>query len=338
MWTEEYRPRTLEDVIGQDHIIRPLRAMVADVHAGNGADMPHLLFAGPAGTGKTSAAVALMRSLFGDAWDANWLEMNASDERSIAVIRSKVKDFAKRGVIGSYEVDGETRPIPFNVVFLDEADNLTPDAQAALRRTMERHTQTRFILSCNYPHRIIDPVKDRCAFAMTRFRPIDAETMCWALAELVQPLAPRIRVGDDTIFRVVEASRGSMRRALNLLWTLTRIPGEVTVEDVDDYLVTLDPNRTKRLLAKVVKAKKSERGEALRLYREVDAEVDDLAARGLSGAEMLDGIYRLVADDPSMPIGLQQAILSGVGEALSWVSVAQDDTLAVKAFLRGLTA
>ena len=117
MWIEQHRPQTLDDVVGQTHITSRLKAMVEGIHQGE--DIPHLLFAGMQGVGKTSTAIALMKTAFGDAWSSNWLEMNASDERSISVIRSKVKEFASRGVIGTYEVGGKTRPIPFNVVFLD---------------------------------------------------------------------------------------------------------------------------------------------------------------------------------------------------------------------------
>ena len=125
-----------------------------------------------------------------------------------------------------------------------------------------------------------------------------------------------------------------MRKALNLLWTLTRIKGPVHVDDVKDLITTMDPDRTKSLLAKVAKAKKAPRGDSLRLFREVDKEVDAMAKRGMTGVEILNAFYDLVAYDESMPLGLQQAVLSGLGDGLYWASVAQDDVLAVKAFLR----
>jgi replication factor C small subunit len=329
MWIEQYRPESLDDVIGQPHIVERLKVMVDGIH--NGDDIPHMLFAGMQGTGKTSTAIAFMKTAFGDAWSQNWLEMNASDERSISVIRSKVREFASRGVIGTYEHEGESKPIPFNVVFLDECDNLTPEAQAALRRMMERYPQTRFILSANYPQKLIDPIKDRCAFASTRFRPISPEAMRPALLALSTSLT------DDAMDLLIRTSRGSMRKALNLLWTLTRVAGEVDVEDVEDYVTTLEPTRVKSLLAKVAKAKGADRATGLRLYREVDKEVDALSARGMSGVEILDAFYDLVTTDESMPLPLQHRILAGIGQALHWASVAQDDVLAVKAFLRTLT-
>ena len=329
MWTEQHRPQNLFEVVGQHHIVKVLLAMVQRLHEDGDTSVPHLLFAGPAGTGKTSTAIAFMKHAFGDSWKSNWLELNASDERSIGVIRTKVKEFASRGVIGTYTTpDGETRPMPFNVVFLDEADNLTPDAQSALRRTMERYKQTRFILSANYPQKLIDPIKDRCAFSDTRFRPVSNEDMRIALTALSDALSP------DAMHLLCKTSRGSMRKGLNLLWTLTRIKGPVHVDDVKELITTMDPNRTKSLLAKVAKAKKAPRGESLRLFREVDKEVDAMAKRGMTGVEILNAFYDLVAYDDSMPIGLQQAVLSGLGDGLYWASVAQDDVLAVKAFLR----
>ena len=329
MWIEKYRPQSLDEVIGQSHITDRLSFMVAELHkTGDGSSIPHMLFAGPAGTGKTSTAVSFMKSAFGDAWSSNWLELNASDERSISVIRTKVKDFSSRGVIGTYEVGGVKRQMPFNVVFLDECDNLTPEAQAALRRTMERYSQTRFILSANYPQKLIDPLKDRCAFSDTRFRPIAPEHMIPALTNLSDSLTPA------AMDLLVQTSRGSMRKAINLLWTLTRVAGEVDVADVEEFVVTLQPNKVKALLHKIAKA--SQGDEGFRLHREVDKEVESLAGRGMSGVEILDAIYDLVVSDESMPITLQQNILAGIGEALSWASVAQNDILAVKAFLRNV--
>ena len=133
IWTERCRPQKLDDIIGQPEITSRLKAYVK---SGN---LPHLLFAGPAGTGKTTSALALARELYGDVWKQNFHELNASDERGITVVRTKIKEFARTQPIGDK---------PFKIIFLDEADALTPEAQAALRRTMERYSGTcRFILS-----------------------------------------------------------------------------------------------------------------------------------------------------------------------------------------------
>ncbi|WP_010479202.1 AAA family ATPase [Thermococcus zilligii] len=133
-WVEKYRPERLEDIVGQAHIVKRLK------HYAKTGSMPHLLFAGPPGVGKTSAALALARELFGENWRHNFLELNASDERGINVIREKVKEFARTKPIGGAS---------FKIIFLDEADALTQDAQQALRRTMEMFSNNvRFILSC----------------------------------------------------------------------------------------------------------------------------------------------------------------------------------------------
>lgn len=148
VWTEKYRPKKFEDVVGQEEIIKRVKSLV------NSLNIPHLLFAGPAGTGKSTLALIVVKQLFGEAWRENYLELNASDERGIDVVRQKVKDFARTKAIGD---------VPFKVIFLDEADALTREAQQALRRTMENSTATcRFILSCNYSSKILDPIQSRC--------------------------------------------------------------------------------------------------------------------------------------------------------------------------------
>ncbi len=137
IWTEKYRPHTFEEVKGQKDIVEKLKAFVKT------KEMPHLLFAGPAGVGKTTVSLVIAKELFGENWRANTLELNASDERGIDVVRTKVKDFARTKALGN---------IPFKLIYLDESDALTKEAQQALRRTMENYTRTvRFILSCVTP-------------------------------------------------------------------------------------------------------------------------------------------------------------------------------------------
>lgn len=337
MWTEEYRPQTLDDVIGQKHIVNRLRFMVNELRStGDDASFPHLLFAGPAGVGKTTVAVALMRSMFGEDWSSNWLELNASDDRSINTVRSKIKEFASKGVIGTYLVDGKPQKIPFNVIFLDEADHLTSDAQAALRRTMERYSKhTRFILSCNYPHRLIEPLRDRCAFSETRFTPVAAAEMKDALSNVIK--AKGIRIDDDALMRLIEHSGGSMRKALNLLFTATRQVKDVEIEDIDEVAKALTPKMRNKLLGMAIKANGASDEEHRSAHRAIDKYLEDLHAQGFSSAEILDNIYRSVADDENMPANLQRAILTNLGEALYWASVSSDDLLAIKTFFRRVT-
>ena len=141
IWIEKYRPKTLKEVVGHREIVERLSAYVRT------KNIPHLLFAGPAGTGKTTCAIAIARELFGEHWKQNFQELNASDERGINVVRGKIKDFARTAPIGD---------VGFKIIFLDEADALTSEAQAALRRTMEMYSRIcRFILSANYSSRII---------------------------------------------------------------------------------------------------------------------------------------------------------------------------------------
>ena len=148
IWTEKYRPVSFDEIVGQQEIIKRTRSLVQSLN------IPHLLFAGSAGIGKSTLALIIVKELFKENWRENFFELNASDERGIDVVRQKVKDFARTKALGK---------VPFKVIFLDEADALTREAQQALRRTMENYTNTcRFIMSCNYSSKIIDPIQSRC--------------------------------------------------------------------------------------------------------------------------------------------------------------------------------
>lgn len=193
------------------------------------ANLPHLLFYGPPGTGKTTAILAIGRQLFGPAFFKHRvLELNASDERGINVVRTKVKTFAQTAV-GSTKPDGYDYPVPpFKLIILDEADSMTPDAQAALRRTMETYSNvTRFCLICNYVSRIIDPITSRCA--KFRFRQLDRR----ALSERLRYIADQesVNVSDDCIGRIIDVSDGDMRRAITLLQSAVRIFGDDIVPE-----------------------------------------------------------------------------------------------------------
>ena len=198
VWIEQYRPETLAEVSGHEAVVERLQRYV------DRDDLPHLLFSGPAGVGKTTSSIAIARELYGEDWSDNFLELNASDERGIDVVRDRIKNFA-RASFGGHQ---------YRIIFLDEADALTSDAQSALRRTMEQFSHnTRFILSCNYSSRIIDPIQSRCA--VFRFGPLDDA----AIESQVEAIAADqdITVTEDGMEALVYAAAGDMRKAINAL-------------------------------------------------------------------------------------------------------------------------
>jgi replication factor C subunit 2/4 len=208
VWVEKYRPKTISDISSQDEVADALRT------ATQNASLPHLLFFGPPGTGKTSTILALARDMFGTTFKQRVLELNASDERGISVVREKVKTFASVAVSKSASAgDGKQAP-PFKLIILDEADSMTGDAQSALRRIMEKYTRvTRFCLICNYVSRIIEPLASRCA--KFRFKPLPRQPMIERLNFICQ--AEGVEADEDAKNALLEASNGDMRRAITLL-------------------------------------------------------------------------------------------------------------------------
>jgi replication factor C small subunit len=214
IWTEKYRPRKLSEVKGQKDIVERLTSYV---RSGN---LPHLMFAGPAGTGKTTSALAMAKEMYGESWRDNFIELNASDERGIDVVRGKIKEFARTAPIGG---------AAFKIIFLDEADALTSDAQAALRRTMERYSRNcRFVLSCNYSSKIIEPIQSRCA--IFRFRPLKSEDIKLALQEISKKEG--VHADDDALDAIVHVGEGDMRKSINSLQVAATIGKDVTIDVV----------------------------------------------------------------------------------------------------------
>ena len=237
IWTEKYRPGTFDEIRGQKEIVEKIRAFVET------KNMPHLLFSGPAGVGKTTLSLVIAKQLFGEDWRQNTLELNASDERGIDVIRVKVKDFARTKAIGN---------VPFKLIYLDESDALTKDAQQALRRTMENYTRTcRFIFSCNHSSKIIDPLQSRCA--VFRFKPLSKPEI-FAVIDIIsaEERENKAAVLPDAVKEALyEVSDGDCRRLTNILQSCFVIKKEgeiITPEDVYSMASVAKPKEVNEVL------------------------------------------------------------------------------------------
>ena len=269
MWVEKHRPKSVGNIRGQSAVVNRL-----EVYAESGT-FPHMLFAGPPGTGKTTAALALTRDVFTDTYRENTLEMNASDERGLESIRTKVKQFARSAPLG-----GAT----FKVIFLDEADALTPDAQGALRRIMEQYSGTcRFILSCNYSSKIIEPIQSRCA--VFRFRPIASDQV----AEEVRKIAAAedIELDDDACDAIVHVSLGDLRKAITALQVAASLDPHITRALVYETTATAPPEA---LHGFVLACKQDGFHPARRRLREI------LDQYGLAGTDFVNQLHRSVFD------------------------------------------
>ena len=269
IWIEKYRPTNLSEVVGQTPITSRLKNYVKE------RSMPHLLFAGPAGTGKTTSALALSKELFGELWKHNLHELNASDERGIDVVRGKIKEFARTAPLGE---DG------FKIIFLDEADALTGAAQAALRRTMEKYSRTcRFVMSCNFSSKIIDPIQSRCA--VFRFRPLKAEDVERYLKFVA--VKEELNIDKEAYESLTYLAQGDLRRAINGLQMAAAANVDITPDVVYQAVAAARPEEVKEALEMSLNnnfAGARERLDTLQI------------TYGLAGEDVLRQMHRSVRD------------------------------------------
>ncbi|KAF2403721.1 P-loop containing nucleoside triphosphate hydrolase protein [Trichodelitschia bisporula] len=308
-WVEKYRPKTLSDVTAQDHAISVLKRTLQS------SNLPHMLFYGPPGTGKTSTILALAKELYGpELFHTRVLELNASDERGISIVREKVKDFARQHLsnppAGPAGIEYRKKyPVPpFKIIILDEADSMTQDAQSALRRTMETYSKiTRFCLVCNYVTRIIDPLASRCS--KFRFKGLDKANAGKRLEEIAQ--LEKVELEDGAVDALVRCSDGDLRKAITFLQSSARLVGAlqtagdgpdamdidvprkaVTVRIVEEIAGVVSGDVIDRLLQAMQSKSKG------RAFESVNTIVEDIAADGWSATQILQQLYdKLVFDE-----------------------------------------
>lgn len=305
LWTEKYRPTKLSEVINQKHVVERIKVFVKD------KNIPHMLFAGPAGTGKTTVALALAYELYGKSWRQNVLETNASDARGIDVIRGEIKDFARTKAIGE---------VPFKIIILDEADNLTADAQQALRRTMETFSSvTRFILIGNYSSKIIEPIQSRCA--VFRFKPLAEADVRKFIERIVE--GEKLKITEDGIKAIIYLAEGDLRKVANLLQAAATVKEKITEEVIYEVASKASPTDVKEMLDLALKGKFEDARKKLQ---------DMLLRQGLSGEDIIREIHRQIYS-LELSEDAKVQLIEKCGEYEFRLNMGSNDLIQLEAFL-----
>jgi len=308
-WIEKYRPQKLSDVVGHDAAVKRLQGFVKT------KNLPHLILAGPAGVGKTACVLAMARELYGDDLNSCFLELNASDERGIDVIRGKVKDFARTLPLSD---------VPFKIILLDEADALTQDAQQALRRTMEQFSSnTRFVLNANYSSRIIEPIQSRCA--VFRFPRLSDEEIKRVVERIVQ--AEKLKLDEKALEAVVYVADGDARKAINCLQGASSLSDKISESDVFKIASRARPKQVAEMVKLALKGKFIEARELL----------DELMiSYGLSGEDVISQVYREVVS-LDVPDEQKVELVEKIGEYDFRLSEGADERIQLEALLAQIT-
>lgn len=306
MWAEKYRPKHLSDMVNQKEIVERLKSFA------KARNVPHCIFAGPPGTGKTTAALCLARDLYGDSYREHIMELNASDERGIDVVRETIKTFARSRSIGE---------IPFKIMILDEADNMTTDAQQALRRTMEKYTEScRFIMCANYSGKIIEPIQSRCAPFRFSFLPKEEHD------KYVYQIAQKegVTLLPDGLDAIFEVCGGDMRRAMNTLQSAASMNKPVDARLV--YAVTgrANPVDVQKMLITAFNGDFLEARKQLR---------DMLQKHGVAGSDIVRQIHSELFKIKEIPEPLKIKLVDFVGDIDFRLMEGADDEVQLSALL-----
>lgn len=265
LWVEKYRPSKFADIKGQDIIVSRIKAMVS------GKNLQHLLFAGPAGSGKTSLILVAAKELYGSTWQENILETNASMDRGINIVRERIKDFARTKAL---------KGAPFKICILDEADALTRDAQQALRRIMEQYSSTvRFALLCNFSSKIIDPILSRCA--VFRFRSLEKKDIESIINEISKN--EKLKIDKSAIDAIHEVSKGDVRRAINILQSSASIHKSIDENSIYEVVSYAKPTDIINILNIAIK------GDFLKARERL---LEVILKQGLSGLDVIRQIQK----------------------------------------------
>lgn len=297
-WVEKYRPKTVDDIAYQNEVVAVLKKCL------DGKEIPNLLFYGPPGTGKTSAILALAKEIFGhQGYRDRVLELNASDERGIQVIRDKVKSFAQFSA-SAFRPDGKPCP-PLKLIILDEADSMTSAAQSALRRTMEKESKTtRFCLICNYISRIIEPLTSRCA--KFRFKPLTTEIQILVLKDICQK--ENVGIDEQALIKLIEVSEGDLRRTITSLQSAAKfkLDQSINLDDVNELAGIIPVEHFERFLT----ACKKNRVELLEKC------LASLQRQGFSAYQLMNQLHDYFVD-PSGDVTLNDKFRSKVLDKLA---------------------
>ncbi len=306
IWTEKYRPQIFADIKGQRKIVERIKAFVEQ------KNMPHLLLAGPAGVGKSTLALVIAKELFKDTWKQNLLELNASDDRGIDVVRNTIKEFAKTKSMGN---------VPFKIIFLDECDSLTKEAQQALRRTMENYVlTTRFILSCNYSSKIIDPIQSRCT--VFRFKPLTEEEIEEYVKKIV--LQENLEMDNTTVKALVDISHGDVRKITNIIQSCASIEKKITEDLIFSLVSAAEPKEIVEIITLAINRQFIKARSLL---------LDTMLKHGLSGIDILKQIQKETLDLSTISDEKRIALVDKCGEIEFRMVEGADEFLQLEALL-----
>ncbi len=307
IWVDKFRPKTFDQIIGQEYFVKRIKAFI------DSKNLPHLLFAGAPGTGKTTTALVVARELYGEnGLKGNFLELNASDDRGIDVIRNQIKEFAKLKSLTD---------LPYKIICLDEADSLTKDAQQALRRTMEKYSAScRFILACNEISKIMDPIQSRCV--IFKFKPLPEES----LSKLIERISKEegLKVENDAKEMLINSCRGDVRKLTNVLQASSAIEKTISVKLIEEILDSVNPKEVEDMI------KYAREGDFMKAR---DKLIALKSIKGFSGLEILKEIYRKIMSDESIDDKVKIKVIDRIATVEFRIVEGSDEELQIESLL-----